>query len=117
LAAYCGLGEDEFWGTTPRYLSARQKAKERELHLSWEQTRFLSYTIFKTVDSKNKIRKVQDVCKFPWEVDVPKFVEQTREQLQAFSDDADEVLRLTQPEVYKKFMEAKQNAKNGSTST
>lgn len=87
------------------------------MHLSWEQTRFLSYTIFKTVDSKNKIRKVQDVCKFPWEVDVPKFVEQTREQLQAFSDDADEVLRLTQPEVYKKYMEAKLNAQNGSTTT
>lgn len=106
------MPEDEFWASTPRYLSARQKAKTREMHLSWEQTRFLSYTMFKTVDSKNKIRKVQDVCKFPWEQEVPQFVPQTKEQLQAFSDEADEVLRITQPEVYKKYMEAKmqQNA-------
>lgn len=87
------------------------------MHLSWEQTRFLSYTIFKTVDSKNKIRKPQDVCKFPWEADIPKFVEQTREQLQAFSDDADEILRITQPEVYKKYMEAKLKSQNGSATT
>lgn len=67
----------------------------------------MSYSILKTVDSKNRIRKVQDVCKFPWEQDLPKFVPQTKEQLQKFSDEADEILRITQPEVYKKYMEAK----------
>ena len=101
------MSEVEFWDSTPRYLAARQKATTQKMQLSWEQTRFLSYTIFKTVDSKNKIRKVQDVCKFPWEQDVPQFVPQTKEQLQAFSDEADEILRVTQPEVYKKYMEAK----------
>lgn len=111
------MSEREFWESTPRYLSARQKAKTREMHLSWEQTRFLSYTIYKTVDSKNKIRKPSDVCKFPWEVDVPKFVPQSIEQLKAFSDEADEILRLTQPEVYKKYMEAKLLAQNGSAAT
>jgi len=107
------MSEDEFWATTPRFLSARQKAVTQSKQLAWEQTRFLSYTIFKTVDSKNKIRKVQDVCKFPWEQDVPQFVPQTKEQLQAFSDEADEILRITQPEVYKKYMEAKQAQQNG----
>ena len=77
----------------------------------------MSYTIFKTVDSKNKVRKVQDVCKFPWEQDVPRFVKQSIEDLQKFSDEADEILRITQPEVYKKFMEAKLNEQNGSAST
>ena len=101
------MGEDEFWSCTPRYLSARQKAVTREMQLTWEQTRFLSYTIVKTVDSKNKIRKPQDVCKFPWEQEVRRFVEQTKEQLQAFSDEADEILRITQPEMYAKYMAAK----------
>lgn len=87
------------------------------MHLSWEQTRFLSYTIFKTVDSNNKIRKVQDVCKFQWEQDVPRFVKQSIEDLQKFSDEADEILRITQPDVYKKFMEAKLNEQNGSATT
>lgn len=110
------MEEDEFWASSPRYLSARQKAKTKEMQLSWEQTRFLSYTIYKTVDSKNKIRKPQDVCKFPWEQEVPRFVKQSKEQLQSFSDEADEILRLTQPEVYRKYMEAKQ-AQNGSAAT
>lgn len=110
------MSEGEFWESTPRYLSARQKAKTREMHLSWEQTRFLSYTIYKTVDSKNKIRKPSDVCKFPWEQDTPQFVPQTKEQIQSFSDEADEILRITQPEVYAKYMEAKL-AQDGSEAT
>ena len=111
------MTEREFWESTPRYLSARQKAKTREMHLSLEQTRFLSYTIYKTVDSKNKIRKPSDVCKFPWEQDVPRFVKQSKEDLQAFSDEADEILRITQPEMYEKYMEAKLLAQNGSAAT
>lgn len=111
------MSEAEFWDSTPRYLSARQRAKTNEGRLTWEQTRFLAYTIFKTVDSKNKIRKVQDVCKFPWEVEAPKFVPQTREELQSFSDEADEILRITQPEVYKRYMEAKLLEQNASTTT
>lgn len=111
------MSEAEFWGCTPKYLFMRNEGRMQAHHLSWEQTRFLSYTIFKTVDSKNKIRKVQDVCKFPWEQETPRFVPQTKEQLQAFSDEADEILRITQPEAYKVYMEAKLNAQNGSTTT
>ena len=113
LAASCGMSEKEFWECTPKYLFMRQKATTQKMQLSWEQTRFLSYTMYKTVDSKNKIRKPEDVCKFPWEQDVPRFAPQTREQLEAFDREADEILRLTQPEVYKKFMEAKQEKENG----
>jgi hypothetical protein len=111
------MSEREFWESTPRFLSARQRVKTNEMRLSWEQTRFISYTMYKTVDSKNKIRKPSDVCKFPWEQDIPQFVPQTKEQLQSFSDEADEILRLTQPEMYKKYMEAKLLAQNGSAAT
>ena len=107
------MSEAEFWESTPRYLSARQKAKAGDMHQSWEQTRFLAYVMLKTVDSKNKIRKVQDVCKFPWEQEVVRFVKQTKEDLQKFSDEADEILRITQPEVYAKYMEAKLAQQNG----
>jgi hypothetical protein len=111
------MSEREFWESTPRFLSARQRAKTNEMRLSWEQTRFISYTVYKTVDSKNKIRKPSDVCKFPWEQDVPQFVPQSRESLEKFSDEADEILRITQPEVYAKYMEAKLLAQNGSAAT
>jgi hypothetical protein len=95
----------------------RSLKRAEEMQLSWEQTRFISYTMYKTVDSKNKIRKPSDVCKFPWEQDIPQFVPQTKEALQFFSDEADEILRITQPEVYKVYMEAKLLAQNGSAAT
>jgi len=110
------MSEDEFWASTPRYLSAKQKAFVQSVQLSWEQTRFLSFTMYKTVDSKNKIRRPSDVCKFPWEQDIVRFPKQSKDELQAFSDEADEILRITQPEMYKKYIEAK-NAQNGGFAT
>lgn len=109
------MSEDEMWAATPRYLSARQKAATSAVQITWEQTRFLSFTMFKTVDSKNKIRKPQDVCKFPWEQEVPRFVKQSKEALQAFSDEADEILRQTQPEMYAKYMAAKNAQQNAGS--
>ena len=110
------MTESEFWGSTPRYLTARQKAKTREMHLSWEQTRALSFSIILASPKKFKVKKPQDVYKFDWEQLAPQFVPQTKEQLQSFSDEADEILRITQPEVYKAYMEAKL-AQNGSAAT
>lgn len=116
VAARCGISESDFWACTPKYLFMRNESLMEGQRLGWEQTRYLSYIMLKTVDSKNKIRKPQDVCKFPWEQEVPRFVKQSKEQLQAFSDEADEILRITQPEVYKKYMEAKAQ-QNGGTAT
>lgn len=110
------MSEKDFWECTSKYLYMRSLKRAEDMQLSWEQTRFLSYTIYKTVDSKNKIRKPSDVCKFPWEQDVPQFVPQSRESLEKFSDEADEILKQTQPEMYKKYMEAKL-AQNGSAAT
>ena len=107
LAARVGMSESEFWACTPKFLFMRHERMVEEQRLGWEQTRFLSYIMLKTVDSKNRIKKVQDVCKFPWEQLAPRFVPQTKEQLKAFSDEADEILKRTQPEVWKKFMEAR----------
>lgn len=115
LAASCGMSEAEFWGCTPKYLFMRYESEQRSYRQTWEQTRFLSFTMFKTVDSKNKIRKPQDVCKFPWEQEVPRFVKQSKEQLQAFSDEADEILRQTQPEMYAKYMAAKNAQQNAGS--
>lgn len=116
VAARCGMSEADFWACTPKYLFMRHEGMVEGQRLDWEQTRYLSYIMLKTVDSKNRIRRPQDVCKFPWEQIVPRFVKQTKEQLQAFSDEADEILRITQPEMYKKYMEAKAQ-QNGSTAT
>jgi hypothetical protein len=44
-------------------------------------------------------------------------VPQSRESLEKFSDEADEILRITQPEVYAKYMEAKLLAQNVSAAT
>lgn len=110
------MSETEFWDSTPRYLSARQKAATNAMQMSWEQTRYISYVVLIGAGAK-KIKKPQDVCKFPWEQHIKQFPTQTREQLEAFDREADEILRITQPEVYKKFMEAKLNAQNVSTTT
>jgi hypothetical protein len=107
------MSEVEFWDSTPRYLAARQKATTQRMQLSWEQTRFIAFETLRASTRQFKVRKPEDVCKFPWEQDVPRFAPQTREQLEAFDREADEILRITQPEVYKKFMEAKQEKENG----
>jgi hypothetical protein len=116
-AARLGIPEREFWLSTPRYFAARQKAWQEQYRLGWEQARFLAFFVIKTVDSKRRVKRFSDIAKFPWEKNTAVFAKQSREQLQKFSDEADEVLRLTQPEAYKAYMEAKKAAENGSAAT
>ena len=109
------MSEDEMWAATPRYLSARQKAATSAVQITWEQARSLSYYTLLASPKKFKIKKPQDVYKFSWEQEVPRFVKQSKEQLQAFSDEADEILRQTQPEVYAKYMAAKNAQQNAGS--
>lgn len=102
--------------STPRYLEARRKAHAETVYLGWEQARFVAFFVLKTVDSKRKIKRFTDVCKFPWErATQPQFVKQSIEQLKTFDEEADLILKQTQPEAYAKYMAAKEAALNKST--
>lgn len=102
--------------STPRYLEARRKAHAETVYLGWEQARFVAFFVLKTVDGKRKIKRFTDVCKFPWErATQPQFVKQSIEQLKTFDEEADLILKQTQPEAYAKYMAAKEAALNKST--
>lgn len=105
------MTESEFWMSTPRYLEARRKAHAETVYLRWEQARFVAFFVLKTVDSKRKIKRFTDVCKFPWERSVqPQFVKQDRAVLEAFDKEADEILKQTQPEAYARYIAAREAA-------
>jgi hypothetical protein len=104
LGAICGMTEPEFWNCTPRYLAAKIKALEAGQRVSWEQSRYIAFHAIKVGDSKNRLKKLDDLGKFPWEKS--KVIQQSPEDLQKFSDEADEVLRVMYPGLYEKYQSA-----------
>lgn len=104
-AAQCGMSEAEFWNCTPRYMAAKLKALELQQQLTWEQSRYIAFHAIKPGDHKNKLQKLTDLGRFPWEV--VHFPRVSREDWDKFSDEADEVLRVTNPGLYEQYMVAK----------
>lgn len=85
-AALCGMSENEFWDSTPRFLSAKLKAVESLQKLSWEQARFVAF-----FGSRAQGKSFQAFYKFEWER--ARFAQITQEELEQFSREADEVIR------------------------
>ena len=87
-----------------------QKAYIDRMKDEWEQTRFLAFTIVKTVDSKNKIKKPSDLLPFEWDAKPKEFAPMTPEEKAeqiAFDARADEILKTTNPEAYAAYMAGK----------
>ena len=61
------MTEAEFWGSTPRWFSARRAAWIRREQSEWERVRMLAYYTVKTVDTKNRVKSPQGLMTFPWE--------------------------------------------------
>lgn len=114
LAALCGMSESEFWDSTPRYMAAKVFAYEQGQQTAWEQTRYISFHAIKAADGKNRIKKPSDLGKFPWERPKPRKLTKTDiEQLNKFDNEADDVLKKTNPAAYEAYINAK-NAKSNS---
>jgi hypothetical protein len=107
------MSENEFWESTPRYLSARLKALEMSQQQEWERARYISFHVIKTVDAKGKFKKPDSLGKFPWEVKNIKYTHYSISDLDEFSKEADEILKKTNPEAYAAYMAGKESAKNG----
>lgn len=60
------MSENEFWETTPRYLQARIKAKQRDDQNAWVLGRQIAYWSILPHMGKKRI-KPQDLAKFDWE--------------------------------------------------
>jgi len=103
-AAECGMTEREFWSSTPRWLAARQTAYQRAQQAEWERTRIGAFYIVKTVDSKNRFKKPEDLFKFPWEQPKAEAVQsapltaQEQADFEKFSREADEWYYSKHPE-------------------
>lgn len=105
-AATVGMTEAEFWSTTPRYFAARltawNEARKRDL-------RDLRSTHFYIVRAAGaKVASPEHLYRFEWErARAVEFEPVDQAVLDRFSDEADEALRLTNPEMYEKYMAAK----------
>lgn len=110
-AALCGMTEDQFWNCTPRFMAAKLKALESVQQLSWEQCRYIAFHAIKPGDHKNKLKRLSDLGKFPWET-MPDFAPVSREDWDDFSDEADETLKAINPALYAQYMAGKLN-RNG----
>jgi len=60
------MSEDEFWYSTPRFLQARIKAKQRDDRETWVQARQIAYWSILPHLGKKRL-KPQDLAKFAWE--------------------------------------------------
>lgn len=116
VAAAAGMSEQEFWLCTPRYLSACQKAWEEAQQSEWERARYVAFYVVKTVDSKNRFRRMQQLTRFPWEAG-PVFPKMSAAEMQRFDNEADEVLRKTNPELYALYMAGKQKTSDGKNNS
>lgn len=109
LGALVGMTEQEFWNSTPRYLDARRKAYEKNQQYGWEQARFISFYVVKTVDAKNKIKNEQDLAMFPWD-EKPKESELkplTDAEWDKIDEEMDAALKVLNPKVYEEYMAGK----------
>lgn len=115
MAALAGMCEREFWDATPRWLAIRYRAWSEGQRAGWEQARFLAFYVVKTVDAKNKVKRITDIAKFDWdEPRKPNLQPQSAAEMQQFSDDADEFLKQVNPAAYARYMEGKKAQNGGS---
>lgn len=105
-----GMTEAEFYDTTPRHFMRRRRAWLQNRH-GMEEARFVAFYVLKAAGFK--VRRFDQVARFPWEKRRRiQWEEQSREELQEFSEAADRALAVLNPEAYARYMEgraAKQN--------
>lgn len=66
-----GMGEDEFWRTTPRYFALRTEAESKREQKQWEQARLPGFLSLSAHFKKGFRLRPADVYRFPWEATTP----------------------------------------------
>lgn len=97
-ATLAGISEDEFWISTPRYISAAVRAFEIKEKSAWERSRYVAFHVIKTVDTKGKFKKITDVGLFPWESamrrkNIATLTKEELDNLARFEQEADEFFK------------------------
>lgn len=102
------MSEAEFWDSTPRYFAARVKAFV-ENRQGMEEARFVAYYVMKTVDPKNRYKRLTQIVKFPWEkaLRTVKLEDWDSPEMLKFDEEADKALAILNPEAYAQYMEGK----------
>ncbi len=106
------MSEKEFWRSTAKYFAMRYRAWEQNQHAGWEQARMISFWVVKTVDAKKRFKKFEDLMRLPWETKTPKLKPVDPEAMQKFSDEADEVLKVLNPEAWEAYQKGKAAKEN-----
>lgn len=118
------MSEEEFWCATPAYFKYRQDAHLEQFRNEWEQTRYIAFIVAKTVDHRKQIRRPSDLLPFDWDAPVKsrlktrsQMSDDERAEFDRFDEEADLILKQTNPELYERYMSAKaereQTQRNG----
>ncbi|HNB51101.1 MAG TPA: hypothetical protein PK530_04130 [Anaerolineales bacterium] len=105
-AATAGMTEAEFWDSTPRYFAARLRAwsdaRKREL----QDLRTTHFFIVRAAGAK--ITSPENLYRYEWEAArVVEFEPMDEVEMQRFSDEADEALRILNPEAWERYIRDK----------
>ena len=109
-----GMAEAEFWECPPRYFMRRRKAYLQNRN-GMEEARFISFWVMKAAGAK--IRRVTQLAKFPWDVvqRTVKLEAWDSPEMLKFDREADEALRILNPEAYEAYMEGKRQRELAAT--
>ncbi len=101
-----GMSEAEFFDTTPAHFMRRRRAW-LDNRPGMEEARFVAFYVMQAAGAK--VRRLQQICKFPWDVVVPsvQLEDWNSPAMLEFDAAADRALAVLNPEAYAKYMEGK----------
>jgi hypothetical protein len=62
----------------------------------------------------SKVKSPEKLGKFPWEMRQVVFPKQSIEELKKFDEEADLILKMTNPEAYERYIKAKEAQNDGN---
>ena len=107
-----GIGEAQFFDTTPRHFVRLRTAWLQNRH-GMEEARFVAFHVMKA--GGYKVRRLTDIMRFPWD----RFVRSVKLEawdspaMKKFSEDADKALAILNPKAYAEYMAGKQARESG----
>lgn len=102
-----GMSEVEFWDCTPSYFALRRRAW-LDNRQQMEAARFVAFHVMRSVDTKGHLKRLTDIIRFEWDEPGFEFEPIDKEELEKFSAEADEALKILNPAAYERYMAGQQ---------
>lgn len=108
------MSEAEFFDCTPAHFVRRRRAW-LENRPGMEEARFIAFHVMKAAGYK--VRRLTQIVRFPWEKAVRRVDLEPWDSpaMLKFSEEADEALKILNPEAWEKYMEGKRQREAAAT--